>query len=187
MFRSRNKTAKVTQNFLKKLIFIFITAITFLCTDLFAQVITVPELPSLPDTDKQQMTGNQEICPDSIIQFKDEGLKFYCLHAADRNRDGEISYNEAAMSKQINCEYGGRRFLRYITTYEDLVFFVNLEKLFLGVSNVKELNLTANKKLVLINMNALDELDTLILAEGCNPEIIYPLSKQDGGLTIFHK
>ena len=42
-------------------------------------------------------------------------------------------------------------------------------------------------KLKLINMNALDELDTLLLAEGCNPEIIYPLSKQDGGLTIFHK
>jgi hypothetical protein len=42
-------------------------------------------------------------------------------------------------------------------------------------------------KLKLINMNALDELDTLFLAEGCNPEITYPLSKQDGGLTIFHK
>lgn len=174
---------------MKKLLFIFIISISFWDTNLFAQVITVPELPSLPnaDTDIQQMKCNKEICTDSIIQFKDEGLKFYCLHAADRNRDGEISYNEAAMAKQINCEYGGRRFLRYITTYEDLVFFVNLEKLFLGVSNIKELNLTANKKLKLINMNALDELDTLFLAEGCNPEIIHPLSKQDGGLTIFHK
>ena len=153
---------------MKKLLFIFIISISFWDTNLFAQVITVPELPSLPnaDTDIQQTKGNKEICTDSIIQFKDEGLKFYCLHAADRNRDGEISYNEAAMAKQINCEYGGRRFLRYITTYEDLVFFVNLEKLFLGVSNIKELNLTANKKLKLINMNALDELDTLFLAEG---------------------
>ncbi len=174
---------------MKRIIIILIGAITIFSTDFFAQEITVPELPSLANAEigVTKCQVENAICPDSIIQFKDEGLKFYCLHSADRNRDGEISYNEAAMANQINCEYGGRRALRYIQSYDDLVYFVNIEKLFLGLSNIKELDLSANKKLKLININALDELETLILHEGCNPEIVMPLSKADSGVTIIHK
>jgi len=36
-------------------------------------------------------------------------------------------------------------------------------------------------------MNALDELDFILLYEGCKPEIVYPLSKQDKGVTIIYK
>ena len=174
-------------------------AMAVMSVSAFAQDIVVPEVPTVPSANGQCCEGKQECCgqqqcqhqchavADSIIVFKDEGLKFYCLHAADRNQDGEISYNEAAMCKEINCEYGGRRALRYIQDYDDLKYFINVEKLFLGVSNVKELDLTYNKKLKLINMNALDELDFILLYEGCKPEIVYPLSKQDKGVNIIYR
>ena len=181
-----------------------ITAVALMSASAFAQDITVPTVPTVPAVEGHHCQGEhkcegqeckgdhqcQHQChavADSIIVFKDEGLKFYCLHAADRNQDGEISYNEAAMCKVINCEYGGRHALRYINSYEDLKYFVNVEKLILGVSNVKELDLTHNTKLQMINMNALDELDFILLREGCKPEIVYPLSKQDQGVSIIYR
>lgn len=184
-----------------------IMAVAVVSANAFAQDVSVPTVPTVPTVpamsghhcegehkcEGQECKGEhqcQHQChavADSIIVFKDEGLKFYCLHAADRNQDGEISYNEAAMCKEINCEYGGRRALRYIQDYDDLKYFINVEKLFLGVSNVKELDLTYNRQLKLINMNALDELDFILLYEGCKPEIVYPLSKQDKGVTIIYK
>ena len=158
------------------------------CMNSMSQDIATPIIPSLPTTETSEFHENNQfgILPDSIIDFKDNGLKFYCLQAADRNHDGEVSYNEAAMTHELNCEYGGRRSLRYITSYDDLIYFVNLEKLFLGVSNIKELDLSANKKLKLVNMNALDMLESIVLSKNCSPEIVYPLSKQDTGVKIIY-
>ena len=170
----------------------------------FAQTNDMIVLPVTPTAithsclkEKHQCSGQQQcnknccksntLLEDSLIIFNDEGFKFYCLHAADQNKDGEVSYNEAASVILLNCEYGGRRNMHLIADYEGIQYFTNLEEFITGISNVKVLDLYKNTKLKKITTNVLDKLETIILSKECEAEIINPPGKPIGCKIIVRE
>ena len=68
-----------------------------------------------------------------------------------------------------------------MVSYQDLAQFPNLKKVFLGESDVEEIDLSKNTKLEVISIQSL-KLKRLTIAVGCTPRIFFP--PRSGEVTI---
>jgi hypothetical protein len=158
-------------------------ALMVLCTCATAMAqfngTTVPDVPMVPPTpgfDNQQPAVDiTKTLPDSLITFQDRGIKDFCvewLKNVDTNHDGEVSKAEALRTTTLNL-MPFRSFIRVIRNYDDLKWFPNLESLSAGSSYVDTLDLRHNPKLTFLRVSECRALKVVILAEGCQPEIIH--------------
>ena len=106
------------------------------------------------------------------ITFADQGVRLGALRTGDTDGDGVISKAEADSLKSLNLtSYRTQMFV--VKTYEDLALFPNLEKLWLGESNLETVDLSKNWKLQYVGIQS-DNLKTIIIALGCTPKFSYP-------------
>lgn len=107
------------------------------------------------------------------ITFADHNIERRALLNGDTDGDGLISRAEADSLKSLNLtQY--RTDMFEVKTYEDLVLFPNLEKLWLGESKVETVDLSKNWNLKFVNIQS-DNVKTIILAVGCTPKLAYPM------------
>ena len=139
----------------------------------------VPDVPAVPPTpgfnNQKPAIDTPVTLPDSLITFQDSGIKGFCvewLKNVDTNHDGEVSKAEALQTTTLSL-MSYKSFMRIIKTYDDLKWFPNLESFSAGSSNVDTLDLRHNPKLKLVRVSECRALKTIILAEGCQPEIVY--------------
>lgn len=105
--------------------------------------------------------------------FKDPNVARRALKAGDQNGDGILSKTEADSLQVLNL--GSYRIDPFeVQSYEDLVRFPNLKRVWLGESNLKEVDLSKNGKLEEVIIQS-DSLKVLIIAVGCTPKIAYPV------------
>ncbi|MBR0240694.1 MAG: hypothetical protein IJQ52_06180 [Bacteroidales bacterium] len=109
---------------------------------------------------------------DTALQFKDKRVQERAIKAGDANRDGILTKAEADSIKILNM-MAYRIDMFQVSSYEDFVYFPNLEKVHLGYSDLETVDLSRNPKLEEIVIGD-SSLKTLILAFGCNPKIIFP-------------
>ena len=114
------------------------------------------------------------------VAFRDPEVGRCALNAADQNQDGILSKQEAEALAELNLT-SYRIHMFEVKTYEDLKQFPHLKKVWLGESDIKELDLSANYELELVAVQS-DALQVLTLAVGCYPKLITPT--REGELTI---
>ena len=114
------------------------------------------------------------------LKFADPEVLRCALKAGDRNGDGVLSKVEADSLTVLNLTVY-RSHIFEVTTYEDLQKFPNLKKVWLGESDIQELDLSANYKLELVAVQS-PRLRELVLAVGCYPQLVTPNS--EGALTV---
>jgi len=117
------------------------------------------------------------------VVFVDKGVEKCALKAGDRNQDGILSREEADSLEELNLT-PYRIDIFEVKSYEDLKNFPNLKKVWLGDSEVKELDLSPNYKLELVCVQS-EALELLTLAVGCQPKLIMP--NREGELLIRRK
>ena len=150
-----------------------------LSATILAQFVSVPEVPTVPPTPDmnkpETAVVNAVVLPDSLITFQDRGIKDFCvewLKNVDTNHDGEVSKAEALHVTTLSL-MSYKSYIRIIRTYDDLKWFPNLESFSAGSSYVDTLDLRHNPKLKLLRVSECRALKTVMLAEGCQPEIIH--------------
>ena len=121
--------------------------------------------------------ANAQIPP---VVFQDQEVGRCALNAADKNQDGILSKEEAEALTELNLT-SYRIHMFEVTTYEDLKQFPHLKKVWLGESDITELDLSDNYELELVAVQS-DSLQVLTLAVGCYPKLITPT--REGVLTI---
>ena len=73
-----------------------------------------------------------------------------------------------------------KSFICVINSYDDLKYFPKLAYLHAGSSRADTLDLSKNPDLKVLDVSDCRALTTIILAKGCNPEIIMPRNLYDG-------
>lgn len=145
---------------------------------------TLPQIPEMPSNGKHSEPAKP--LPDSLITFKDLGIKSFCLRQhIDTNNDREISLKEAEQVKSLSFMVF-KSFIRFIRTYDDLCYFPNLEQLHAGTTNADTLDLRHNPKLTFIDCSNCRKAKVIILAEGCKPEIKEPEWWQEDRPVILY-
>ena len=145
-------------------------------------IIDVPQVPPTPDgVPIGQKVHPKKILPDSLISFQDEGIKRLCLRDTyiDKNGDGQISINEASQITTLSF-MSFKSFICVINSYDDLKYFPKLAYLHAGSSRADTLDLSKNPDLKVLDVSDCRALTTIIVAKGCNPEIIMPRNLYDG-------
>ena len=102
------------------------------------------------------------------------------LKSADANQDGVLSKEEEEALTELNLT-SYRIHMFYVKSYEDLKRFPHLKKVWLGETQLADVDLTANPELELVCVQS-DETKVLTLAVGCYPQLITPT--REGELTI---
>lgn len=102
------------------------------------------------------------------------------LKSADANQDGVLSKEEEEALTELNLT-SYRIHMFTVKSYEDLKRFPHLKKVWLGETQLAEVDLSANYELELVSVQS-DETKTLTLAVGCYPQLITPT--REGELTI---
>ncbi len=107
------------------------------------------------------------------LTFADRNVEQRALMKGDLDKDGKLSKAEADSLKALNLtQY--RTDMMVVSTYEDLAFFPNLKRLWLGESKLETVDLSKNWNLEYVSIKS-DNLKTLILAVGCAPKLAYPM------------
>lgn len=114
------------------------------------------------------------------LKFADSEVLRCALKSADINGDGILQKAEADSLTVLNLTVY-RSHIFEVKTYEDLKLFPNLKKVWLGESEIQELDLSPNYKLEVVAVQSTN-LKTLVLAVGCYPQLITPTI--EGSLTI---
>ncbi|MBO4465926.1 MAG: hypothetical protein J5748_04545 [Bacteroidales bacterium] len=114
------------------------------------------------------------------LKFADPEVLRCALKAGDRNGDGVLSKVEADSLTVLNLTVY-RSHIFEVKTYEDLQKFPNLKKVWLGESDIQDVDLSANYKLEFVAVQS-PLLKTLVLAVGCYPQLVTPNS--EGSLTV---
>ena len=114
------------------------------------------------------------------LKFADQEVLRCALKSADINEDGILQKAEADSLTVLNLTVY-RSHIFEVKTYEDLKLFPNLKKVWLGESEIQELDLSPNYKLEVVAVQSTN-LKTLVLAVGCYPQLITPTI--EGSLTI---
>lgn len=83
---------------------------------------------TLSDGTKITVPKTQPYSDEDFIEFKDNNVKLICVTNWDKNRDGELSYAEAADVKSIGTKFAGSS----IVSFDELRHFVSLERLDIG-------------------------------------------------------
>ncbi|MBR4595964.1 MAG: hypothetical protein IKO31_04520 [Bacteroidales bacterium] len=102
------------------------------------------------------------------------------LKSSDANQDGVLSKEEEEALTELNLT-SYRIHMFYVKSYEDLKRFPHLKKVWLGETQLAEIDLSANYELELVCVQS-DETKTITLAVGCYPQLITPT--REGELTI---
>lgn len=102
------------------------------------------------------------------------------LKSADANQDGVLSKEEEEALTELNLT-SYRIHMFTVKSYEDLKRFPHLKKVWLGETQLADVDLTANPELELVCVQS-DETKTITLAVGCYPQLITPT--REGELTI---
>ena len=114
------------------------------------------------------------------LKFSDPEVLRCALKSGDFNEDGVLSKAEADSLTVLNLTVY-RIHIFEVKTYEDLKKFPNLRKVWLGESELKTVDLSANYKLEFVAVQS-PNLRELVLAVGCCPQLVTPHS--EGALTI---
>ena len=145
-------------------------------------IIDVPQVAPVPGSNPSWTDPQKtRVLPDSLITFQDDGIKRFCVRnkQIDTNRDGEISVREAMQVEGLSL-MSFKSFICIISRYDDLKHFPNLEWLHAGSSKADTLDVSENNALKVIDLSDCRALTTIIVAKGCNPEIIMPRNLYDG-------
>ncbi|MBP5571121.1 MAG: hypothetical protein J6X39_00390 [Bacteroidales bacterium] len=114
------------------------------------------------------------------LKFADEEVLRCALHSGDRNGDGVLTKAEADSLTVLNLT-SYRIHMFQVKTYEDLQKFPHLKKVWLGESNLPLVDLSMNYELEMVAVQS-DELQTLVLAVGCYPQLVTPT--REGSLVV---
>lgn len=76
-----------------------------------------------------------------IIYFADDNFKVYCVENFDTNGDGEISYTEAEVVKEISCDG------RSISSMDEIKYFTSLTSLWCNSNRLTNLDVSNNLSL----------------------------------------
>lgn len=112
--------------------------------------------------------------------YADEEVLRCALRSADANQDGVLSKEEEEALTELNLT-AYRIHMFTVKSYEDLKRFPHLKKVWLGETDIAEVDLSANYELELVCVQS-DETKVLTLAVGCYPKLITP--SREGELTI---
>jgi len=112
--------------------------------------------------------------------YADEEVLRCALRSADANQDGVLSKEEEEALTELNLT-AYRIHMFTVKSYEDLKRFPHLKKVWLGETDIAEVDLSANYELELVCVQS-DETKVLTLAVGCYPKLITPT--REGELTI---
>ena len=113
-------------------------------------------------------------------KFSDPEVLRCALKSGDIDGDGVLSKAEADSLTVLNLTVY-RIHVFEVKTYEDLRFFPNLRRVWLGESSLESVDLSANYKLEFVAVQS-PGLRELVLAVGCYPQLVTPNS--EGSLTV---
>lgn len=117
------------------------------------------------------------------VTFVDKNVEKCALKAGDRNGDGVLSREEADALEELNLT-AYRIDMFEVGSYADLKQFPHLKQVWLGESEVPELDLSANYQLEFVCIQS-EALRVLTLAVGCSPKLITP--NREGELLVRRK
>jgi hypothetical protein len=117
------------------------------------------------------------------VTFVDKGVEKCALKSGDRNGDGVLSREEADALEVLNLT-PYRIDIFEVGSYADLKQFPHLKQVWLGDSEVQELDLSANYQLEMVCVQS-EALKVLTLAVGCAPKLAMP--NREGELVVRRK
>lgn len=112
---------------------------------------------------------------DCIISMKEFSIFSNCFKDIDTNGDGIVDAAEATAATILVLDRGGRS--NIINNYDFLKHFPNLKAFSVGTTTVEVIDLHRLTKLEKLNLTNATFLQKIILAQGCQPEIINPEGK----------
>lgn len=112
---------------------------------------------------------------DSIISMKEFSIFSNCFKDIDTNGDGIVDAAEAKAATILVLDRGGRS--NIINNYDFLKHFPNLKAFSVGTTTAEVIDLHCLTKLEKLNLTNATFLQKIILAQGCQPEIINPEGK----------
>lgn len=102
---------------------------------------------SLTDADEGLIYEDKGVgpTPEDVIQFEDVFAKYACVEKFDVNKDGEVSYAEAAAATTLNglftVDY------KNVTSFDEIRFFTSVtstQDVFTGLANLKHITIPDN-------------------------------------------
>ena len=99
---------------------------------------------SLADADEDLIykdKGGSEINPEEVIQFEDPVAKYACVEKFDTNKDGEISYAEAAEVTSLSGLFDD---WNTVKSFEEIRFFTSVtstQSVFTGLANLTHITI----------------------------------------------
>jgi hypothetical protein len=115
-----------------------------------------------------------EQCP-VIVTISDHDFFSQCFKHMDTNNDGVVDAGEAAKATVLGLDRGGRS--NIIEDFDFLKHFPNLKAFSVGTTTAEVIDLHCLTKLEKLNLTNATFLQKIILAQGCQPEIINPEGK----------
>ena len=112
---------------------------------------------------------------DCIISMKEFSIFSNCFKDIDTNGDGIVDAAEAKAATILVLDRGGRS--NIINNYDFLKHFSNLKAFSVGPTTAEVIALHRLTKLEKLNLTNATFLQKIILAQGCQPEIINPEGK----------
>lgn len=112
---------------------------------------------------------------DCIISMKEFSIFSNCFKDIDTNGDGIVDAAEAKAATILVLDRGGRS--NIINNYDFLKHFPNLKAFSVGTTTAEVIDLHCLTKLEKLNLTNATFLQKIILAQGCQPEIINPEGK----------
>lgn len=106
---------------------------------------------------------------DTFIKIEEENMFSKCFESCDTNKDGIVTYAEAAEAKVLGLDRGGR--LNIIEDYSFLKYFPNLEALSVGNTTAEVIDLHYQTKLKLVEVTNALWLKKIIVGGDKAPEI----------------
>ena len=124
----------------------------------------------------------------SGIAFKDGDFRDFCLRDKRLNvdKDKTITEEEAKAATKLSL-MSFRSFIRNIKDYDDLKYFPNLEYFHAGYTYAETIDLSCCPKLKEVDLSDCRMLKKIILANGCKPEIKYPVAYKGEQAKIEYK
>lgn len=125
---------------------------------------------SLADVDVDLIfieNGGEEPDPDDVIQFKDPIAKYACVEKFDTNKDGEVSYAEAAAATSLSGLFTD---WNTVTEFDEIRFFTavtSTNNVFTGLSQLKHITIPDNITTLGTFQNC-TSLETVVLPAALN-------------------
>lgn len=115
------------------------------------------------------MTVQAQDANDTFIKIESENIYSQCFEICDTNKDGIVTYAEAAAATKLGLDRGGRS--NIIESYEFLKYFPNLEMFSVGNTTLEVIDLHELKNLKLVNVSSAPWLKKIIVGGEVAPEI----------------